>query len=88
MSNELKIWTDGEDWYIAESAKQATDFRREVCGPDADEMDPLELAPDPLRMYGNIEDPTSLTTRPQSEWIAEWVQQWGQKPGLFATSNW
>lgn len=85
--NDLRIWTDGEDWYIAESADQAVSVRREMCGDDADEIGPLELASDPLRMYGDVDDPQSKQTRPQAEWIADWIKGGGEVPSLFASSN-
>lgn len=78
---ELKLWTDGEDLYAAKDADEATKIRREMSGPDGDDIGPIELAAEPLTMVVD-EDVETHTHR---EWIAMVTQG---KPGYVASTNW
>jgi len=79
--SELRLWTDGEDFYAAASADDAATIRRGLMGDDGDDLGPLELCTDPLTMV-NDDHPE---TRPHHEWIQMVTNG---RPGYVASTNW
>ena len=69
----LRVWTDGTDWYIAESAERAWQLAHEAMGAtpgEANDVDDWSALADSdrLRVY---DDRDGLTyTRTAAEWVA------------------
>lgn len=82
---ELKLWTDGEDLYAAESVDAAAQIRRDMMGDDADDMPALELAKEPLTMVVDEVGEHEGQTKSHAEWI-EIVTS--GKSGYVASTNW
>lgn len=83
---DLQVWTDGEDWVVAESAEDAVAVMMEIIGTD----DPAEiteaskwkvLANDKTLRVTVDDDPAEHHIKTCAEWAAE-----GR--GHFASVNW
>jgi hypothetical protein len=85
MNEVLKLWTDGEDMYAAETVDAAAQIRRGMMGADADDMPELELAKEPLTMVMDEVGDNQSETHTHSEWIAIVTNG---KPGYVASTNW
>lgn len=81
---ELRMWTDGVDFVIAESAEEAIKIVCEHHGATAEDFaEPfVERKPDePFTIFGDGADGEDVT-KP----TAEWVREHGR--GFFASAEW
>jgi hypothetical protein len=73
-TQRLRVWCDGTDWVIAETAERAHELRAKSCGEsNPDDMGDLEdwraISDDEsIRVHDQRDD--SVTTRTAAEWVA------------------
>lgn len=79
--NELKLWTDGTETYVAESLEQAREmqFKNIDDNPEPIEAWKERTSPDPLRIHT---DDHGYVTQP----IADWIRKNG--PGFLCSTEW
>lgn len=84
-TSALRVWTDGEDWIIAETAERAHELRAESYGEGPDDMGSVSdwrALPDdkPISVHDDCDDTTTVRT------AAEWVAAEGE--GVLCSANW
>jgi hypothetical protein len=79
----LSVWTNGDDWVIAESEDQAMEYWLLTYGEDADDHDDMGWWKEPDDAELAINDESQDATRPIVKTMREWIEADG--PGFLAS---
>lgn len=82
MENELRIWTDGTDTYVATTVEHAMLMQRQLLGENPSEAD--AWGEDTRAIITILDDdaPGGKVTKTRDEWIAD------NGPGFLCSTEW